>query len=98
MVPGLRLLPEGAATDQVTDELAVPETRAVNCCVAPIVTVTGLGVTTTTGTTKLAVTVVLALIVTVQVTVLALAHPLHEAKVLPPDAAGAVSVTKVPAL
>jgi hypothetical protein len=33
----------------------------------------------------------------VQVTVLALAHPLHEAKVLPPEAAGAVSVTEVPA-
>jgi hypothetical protein len=46
----------------------------------------------------LAVTVIPAFIVTVQVTVLAVVHPLHEAKVLPPAVAGAVSVTVDPEL
>jgi hypothetical protein len=40
----------------------------------------------------------LAFIATVQVTVLAVAHPVHEAKVLLPEVVGAVSVTDVPAL
>jgi hypothetical protein len=38
----------------------------------------------------------LALIATVQVTVLALVHPVHEVKLLPPAVAGAVSVTDAP--
>ena len=49
MVPGLSVLPDGAATDQVTPELVTlePLTVALNCCVEPIVTGAGLGVTTT---------------------------------------------------
>jgi hypothetical protein len=47
MVPGLRLLPEGAATVQVTAVLAVPLMVAANCCVDPMVTVAGLGVMAT---------------------------------------------------
>jgi hypothetical protein len=46
----------------------------------------------------LAVTVVAAFIATVQVTVVEVAHPLHEAKLLPPEVVGAVNVTEVPAL
>jgi hypothetical protein len=40
--------------------------------------------------------VVLAFNVTLQVKVLALVHPVHEEKVLPPEVAGAVSVTDAP--
>jgi type II secretory pathway component PulL len=47
---------------------------------------------------KLAVTVALAFMVMVQVTVVAVAHPVQEAKALPPETAGAVRVTTVPAL
>jgi hypothetical protein len=62
------------------------------------VAVAGLGVTVNEGELYLAVTVVLALIATVQVTVVVVAHPVHEAKVLLPEVAGAVSVTDVPEL
>jgi heme exporter protein D len=55
-------------------------------------------VTVIEGEAYLAVTVVLAFSVTVQVTVVVVAHPVHEAKALLPDVAGAVSVTDVPAL
>jgi hypothetical protein len=88
----------GAATDQVTAEVAVPLNDAANCNWPPMVAVAGLGVTVNEGEVYLAVTVVLALIDTVQVTVVEEAHPLHEAKVLLPEVAGAVSVTDVPAL
>jgi hypothetical protein len=40
----------------------------------------------------------LPFIATVQVTVLALAQPVQEEKLLPPEVAGAVSVTVVPEL
>jgi hypothetical protein len=40
----------------------------------------------------------LAVIATVQVTVLLLVQPVHEEKLLPPEVAGAVSVTDVPEL
>jgi hypothetical protein len=33
-----------------------------------------------------------------QVTVVAVVHPVHDAKVLPPEVAGAVNVTAVPVL
>ena len=48
-VPGLRLLPEGAARVQVTPllKLPVPATVAVNCNWVPMVAVAGLGVTLT---------------------------------------------------
>jgi hypothetical protein len=46
----------------------------------------------------LAVTVILLFNVTLQVAPLVLVHPVHEVKELPPDVAGAVSVTAVPAL
>jgi hypothetical protein len=95
MVPGLRLLPEGAATDQVTAELALPLIAAENCIWLPIAALAGLGVTATAGAASLGVTAVLAFIVTSQVTVLA--HPLHEEKLLLPELAGAVTVTDVPA-
>jgi hypothetical protein len=41
---------------------------------------------------------VLALSVTLQVTVLDVAHPVQETNALPPEVAGAVKVTDVPAL
>jgi hypothetical protein len=96
MVPGLRLLPEGAATDQLTAVLAVPFTVAENCTWVPMVAFSGLGVTTTVGTTYVAVTVVLAFRVTLQVTVLFVVHPVHAEKLLPPAVEGAFSVTAVP--
>jgi hypothetical protein len=46
----------------------------------------------------LAVTVILLFNVTLQVAPLVLVHPVHEEKLLPPDVAGAVSVTAAPAL
>jgi hypothetical protein len=49
MAPGLRLLPEGAATDQVTAEVTVPANAAVNCICSPIVAAAGLGVTVIAG-------------------------------------------------
>jgi hypothetical protein len=105
-VPGLKLLPEGPANDQVTPvlKLPVPATVAVNWTCVPMVAVAGLGVTVTdvmagpVDVVKLAVTVALAFITTVQVTVLAVVHPDHEVKVLLPELEGAVSVTVVPAL
>jgi hypothetical protein len=39
-----------------------------------------------------------AFIVTLQVTALAVVHPVHEEKLLPPEVAGAVSVTDDPEL
>lgn len=97
MVPGFRLLPEGAATDQVTAELAVPLIAAENCIWLPIVALAGLGVTTTAGAASLAVTAVLAFIVASQVTMAALVHPLHAEKLLLAELARAVGVTDVPA-
>jgi hypothetical protein len=49
MVPGLRELPEGAATDQVTLVFvtAEPFTVAENCAVPPMIAEAGLGVTVT---------------------------------------------------
>jgi hypothetical protein len=39
---------EPAEADQVTEVFAVPETVAVNCCVAPVVSDVDVGETTTT--------------------------------------------------
>jgi hypothetical protein len=98
MVPGLRLLPDGAAIVHVTAVLAVPLRVAANCRVDPMVTVAGLGVMAILGAAYVAVTVVLALTVTLQVVVLVVVQPDHEEKLLPPAVAGAVNTTAVPEL
>jgi hypothetical protein len=97
MVPGFRLLPEGAATDQVTAVLAVPLIVAVNWTVPPLGTA-GLRVTAIAATASLAVTVVLAFSVTLPVSVPAVVHQLYELNGLLPEAEGAVSVTELLAL
>jgi hypothetical protein len=43
MVPGLRLLSEGAVTDQVTAEVTVPAISDDNCNWPPIIADAGLG-------------------------------------------------------
>ena len=49
IVPGLKALPAGADTDQVTAVEAVPAMAAANCTWPPIVAAAGLGVTVTAG-------------------------------------------------
>jgi hypothetical protein len=102
MVPGLNVLPVGAATDHVTAllKLPVPVTAAVNCTCVPMVAMFGVTVMAVMAPAlKAAVAVVSALIVKVQTSALEVGvQPLHPVKTLPPAEEGAVSVTVLPAL
>jgi hypothetical protein len=82
--------------------LAPPLTETPTDKACAVVMEKEAGVTVTVGVVfgaaKVAVTVVFALRVTWQVTVDEVVHPAHEAKVLFPAVAGAVTVTVVPEL